>query len=295
MFERGSEWRKWDLHIHTPNTKLNDNFKNDWDGFLDKIANSDIEVFGITDYFSFDNFNKLCDKIKELKTNNEILYNKLSKKVFLINIELRLEITDHNNKNVNLHIIFNNKMKNRNDQITKFFTRLKKNSQNGSFFDSNINYNTDFTTIEDIKKALSDSNINKKDYLIVGQMNGYGSCRECSDKESRKSKSLKNVRDFCDLFFGKEDNNKYTVEYYKKPTLFCSDAHSIDDLCIYNEEKIKGYTWIKADPTFDGLKQILYEYNDRIKIQELKPDEKSDFNLIDSIIILNKETMLIIY
>lgn len=21
MFEKGSEWRRWDLHVHTPNTK----------------------------------------------------------------------------------------------------------------------------------------------------------------------------------------------------------------------------------------------------------------------------------
>ena len=25
-YPRGSEWRRWDLHIHTPNTKKNDQF-----------------------------------------------------------------------------------------------------------------------------------------------------------------------------------------------------------------------------------------------------------------------------
>lgn len=25
-FARGSEWRRWDLHIHTPSTKKNDNY-----------------------------------------------------------------------------------------------------------------------------------------------------------------------------------------------------------------------------------------------------------------------------
>ena len=25
-FARGAEWRRWDLHIHTPGTKKNDNY-----------------------------------------------------------------------------------------------------------------------------------------------------------------------------------------------------------------------------------------------------------------------------
>jgi hypothetical protein len=28
---RGSEWRKWDLHLHTPETKLNDDFSGEED------------------------------------------------------------------------------------------------------------------------------------------------------------------------------------------------------------------------------------------------------------------------
>ena len=33
-FEKGSEWRKWDLHIHTKDTNKNDKFKSsDFDSF----------------------------------------------------------------------------------------------------------------------------------------------------------------------------------------------------------------------------------------------------------------------
>lgn len=37
MERRGSEWNRWDLHIHTPNTKLHDNFE-DSDG--NKVSES---------------------------------------------------------------------------------------------------------------------------------------------------------------------------------------------------------------------------------------------------------------
>lgn len=52
---RGSEWRKWDLHIHTPETAKNDQYENSddiWVKYIDALEKSDVTVFGITDYFS---------------------------------------------------------------------------------------------------------------------------------------------------------------------------------------------------------------------------------------------------
>ena len=31
---RGSEWRKWDLHVHTPASVLNNQFGADWDKYV---------------------------------------------------------------------------------------------------------------------------------------------------------------------------------------------------------------------------------------------------------------------
>ena len=64
LFERGSEWRKWDLHIHTKGTNKNDNFTStDFDSFcitlFQKALEKDMTVIGITDYFSIDNYKKV--------------------------------------------------------------------------------------------------------------------------------------------------------------------------------------------------------------------------------------------
>lgn len=56
----------------------------------------------------------------------------------------------------------------------------------------------------------------------------------------------------------------------------CSDARKLSE--IGNQ-----YTWIKADPIFDGLKQIIFEPNERVKIQEQSPYDdkrKIHFDLI---------------
>lgn len=67
---RGSEWRKWDLHIHTPGTVKNDQYGNSgdvWEEYIDALEKSDIAVFGITDYFSINNYLKV-KKISERRT-----------------------------------------------------------------------------------------------------------------------------------------------------------------------------------------------------------------------------------
>lgn len=140
-FPRGSEWRKWDLHVHTPGTKMNDGYElselsqeeNDranelyekcenslgnihidkqcakkWLFWIDTIHNSDVRVVGVTDYFSLENFflaSKVYDVYKSVEGISE------SKSVvFFPNMEFRTE--DRMNKDkkrynyVNAHILF---------------------------------------------------------------------------------------------------------------------------------------------------------------------------------------------
>ena len=56
-------------------------------------------------------------------------------------------------------------------------------------------------------------------------------------------------------------------------SVFCltiaSDSRSLKNIGTPDEEG--NYLWIKADPTFEGLKQILYEPRERVKIQQTNP------------------------
>jgi hypothetical protein len=56
---KGSEWRKWDLHLHAPGTKQNNQFRAPdgaelWDEYCRKLHGAEVQAFGITDYFSAD-------------------------------------------------------------------------------------------------------------------------------------------------------------------------------------------------------------------------------------------------
>jgi hypothetical protein len=56
----GSGWHRWDLHLHAPGTKLangyGDTSEENLRAYLEVLEDSVVQVFGITDYFSFDSF-----------------------------------------------------------------------------------------------------------------------------------------------------------------------------------------------------------------------------------------------
>ncbi|NQU86733.1 MAG: hypothetical protein HQ541_13325, partial [Mariniphaga sp.] len=64
---------------------------------------------------------------------------------------------------------------------------------------------------------------------------------------------------------GKASNEDDFIKEFKtfKPCIWGSDAHKYDDLFEPQKQK---YCWIKADPTFEGIRQILYEPKDRVFI-----------------------------
>ena len=97
---RGSELRKWDLHIHTPETAKNNQFGDPqiaWPKYIQTLEKSDISVFGITDYFSITNYLK----VKDFKSKG-----RLENKEILPNVEMRIAPVTGNGKPINIHAIF---------------------------------------------------------------------------------------------------------------------------------------------------------------------------------------------
>jgi len=53
------------------------------------------------------------------------------------------------------------------------------------------------------------------------------------------------------------------------------------------------YVWIKADPTFEGLKQIIFEPDERVKIQSPNPYENKDKIFFDSLILSGSKNFVL--
>lgn len=108
-YSNGSLWRRWDLHVHTPETNKNDQYEGKtpeekWDKFYAEINKyvgdgdnpvRNIAVIGVTDYLSVENYYKV-------KKDNRL---PASIKMVLPNVELR--ITPVSKKEpINIHCIF---------------------------------------------------------------------------------------------------------------------------------------------------------------------------------------------
>lgn len=57
---RGSEWRKWDLHVHSP---ASHNFQGDYNQFIIQLGNADCDVIGINDYFSVAGYREVLRRL----------------------------------------------------------------------------------------------------------------------------------------------------------------------------------------------------------------------------------------
>ncbi|HRG64096.1 MAG TPA: AAA family ATPase [Burkholderiales bacterium] len=302
MQNNGSIWRKWDLHIHTPSTKLANNYSNtneSFDTYIDRLENSDVDFFGITDYFNIESYNIFLKGFQSKYPS--------STKAFLPNIEFRLDSKNSKDEHIQIHVIFSND----DSTISKIPSFLNRLELVSTGCDGTKRYccNSDLNSVGYDKAMVSKqilldtltSNFNKEEYLIAGVANGYGALRPGSNGDGRGAEYATELDKSCDLFFG----NKKNVDFYlnkcnnsprkalglhPKPVISGCDAHSFNDIdkklgkkCT-EQSNASEITWIKADPTFEGLKQIIQEPEDRVKIQETKPDDnKTPYSVIKSI------------
>lgn len=329
---RGSEWRKWDLHVHTKNTNKNDQFTSiDFDAFckilFKRAIENNIEVIGVTDYFCIENYKKVIEN--QAKIQSDISFSEEEKvkikNIFILpNVELRmLPVTDAG-RLINIHCLFNpNYIANIDND---FFNSLKHTSHSQDFLMNcqgliNLGKQVDKTITKDniaykkgidnfvvshndFKRVLSSNdNLRNNVIIVVSNSNKDGNSglqKHFDLFENDAEGSLDDIRQtiyhLSDCIFSSNDSD---IQYFLgkksddtnevirkcgslKPCIHGSDAHTEDKL--FSPDKNR-FCWIKANPTFEGLRQILFEPEERVKIQEAKPEEKSGYQVIDSVIL----------
>jgi hypothetical protein len=303
-YPKGSEWRKWDLQVHSPGTKLADGYGNSrrvWREFLKILHESDVKVFAITDYFLLDGYLSFLKSAKELRPQL------LKDKVFFPNIEFRLDIsTNIENEEVHLHLIFNNEEKIV-KRIPAFLQALeletsRDQSSKLKCVDGDlqkIGYDAASVSLKSLKDTLKKEFGDERVYLKIAAVAGAGSNR--ADSESPRKLNLHDEIDkFSDAFFGSSGNTDWYLKQKRledkdikirpKPVFSTSDSHSIEDCKNFiGKEYVrdgileKEVTWVKANPTFEGLRQTLFEPKARVKIQTGKPEEKKPYLVIDKV------------
>jgi len=340
-YPRGSEWRKWDLHVHTPISY--ENHFSGWDTYIKKLKEKAIEhgveVVGINDYFSVDGYEKLLDECEEeTKNTNPCIKLENGKILYLFPVvELRLENFTRDNEAVNIHVVFspdilpstvrssfleklkikyqscnlnckeddlvkigyaeeNNRRFNANLDLSSFSAKDKERLLHKALKIISFSSSIFEDGIEKFKNILKESGINDDKHLIIIANKGTGGLDALHwyDKQkflSRAGNIRQNLLNLSDVCFSNDENDiRFLLGQKKdtpkneilnrfrsyKPCIWGSDAHTQENLFHPSNGNTTDYTWIKADPTFEGLKQIIYEPEERVKIQKENPNFEFD-------------------
>ncbi|TPH43790.1 TrlF family AAA-like ATPase [Helicobacter pylori] len=252
---KGSSWHKWDLHMHTPYTHLNKAYQCSEEKFIQKLCDSEIDCIGLTNYFKFDEEEfALKEKIEERGI-----------KVFY-NLEVRLDYQNNNDDCLDFHIIFSDEVSS--DGIKKFLSNMKANVCGIEKKLADLekdDFNKAVVNFDQLLECLEEESLNLMGKYLLGFLSrGHGNSRSSSNYEKIAKKSHFLIHSSDDQEKLKKDR-EFWLEY-NKSLLQSSDAHKENSIG-------KKYTWIKAEKTFEGLKQIIYEPETRVSIDKEKPQD----------------------
>lgn len=267
---RGSEWRKWDLHFHTPSSydyrdKSVTNQK-----IIDILAENKISVVAITDHHTMD-----IDRIQNLQQ-----LGKDKGITVLPGIEFCSELGG--SESIHFIGIFSEK-----SDFSTIWTKIQgKHNLTEADIESKGNERIVCNFVDTCKTIIELGGI-----ISVHAGSKSNSIESIKSnllvKQETKTTLLSDYVSILEL--GKPEDEKVYQEKvfpsigFKLPIIICSDNHDI------KKYSLKENCWIKADPTFEGLRQIIYEPEERVKIQENKPEEKSGYQVIDRIEIYHQD------
>ena len=282
-YPRGSEWRKWDLHMHstasdgtlTPNQ------------IIDIAEKEGLSVIAITDHHTVRN----VDEAKHLGKERGI--------TVISGVEFR---TEYGAKSVHIiglfpdeydgikltqdaieHLVLDNLGLSR-ILIETEGRKVKPESDDLNAFKQGMHsFQVDLKAAADLVHKygglVSVHAGNKSNSIEEMKHDGKGK-RNVDDVVDSlgpvKDELLKNYIDICEIGSPNDRNAEFYIKQFGIPVITASDAHDTERLG-------KVFTWIKSDPTFEGLRQIKYEPELRVKIQENKPEMKADYQIIESV------------
>ncbi|MGD0028292.1 MAG: TrlF family AAA-like ATPase [Candidatus Bathyarchaeia archaeon] len=337
---KGSLWRKWDFHLHSPSSILSNGYGNPeveetWEKYvtaIEKIAKEkEIAAIGITDYFTIDGYKK----VKEYKDKG-----RLQGILIFPNIEFRasnfITVQDKEGRKetskINFHVLFSSdvpvkdieedflheidflyqenpsssaypaKLKTRN--LQEFGNKLK--AEHPPFEGkSDLVVGCENAVVEphEVKKTLEKKAKFKGKYLICLAEDKTSDLDWNSQAHSTRKLLIQmshcifssncNTRNVC---LGKSKENspeKFKTEFVTlKPCIWGCDSHSYNERFLEPDKNNDGkinFCWVKGDLTWEGLRQILYEPEERVRIQQESPETQKSIHTIDKISIQGTE------
>jgi len=313
MISRGSQWKRWEPHIHAPGTILNNQFKgNDpWGDYLTALeeATPKIEALAVTDYYVTDTYEEVLRR-KEAGRLKDV-------QLIFPNVELRLDVAAKSGF-VNIHLLVSPEDPEHIDQLRRILSRLHFQAH-GDRFDctaselirlgkkTDIDITNDLSALScgatqfkvnfnQLKEVYHQSDWAKKNILIAvagASGDGTSGLRQVADATIRQE-----IEAFSHIIFASNaaqrefwlGQRSVNVEMLRsryngcKPCLHGSDSHHIDTV---GQPVAERYSWIKGALEFDALRQACIDPEGRAFVGVEPPPSAMPSQVITSATINN--------
>ncbi|TIO32280.1 TrlF family AAA-like ATPase [Mesorhizobium sp.] len=311
MINRGSEWHRWEPHIHTPGTILNNQFgaSDPWGTYLTALEGltPKIEAIAVTEYYVTDTY----EEFLKHKAAGRLP----SVKLIFPNIELRLDAAAKSGF-VNIHLLVSPEDPHHVDEVKRILKRLQFGAHNDRYDCTReelikLGKRADPTIIDDgaalrhgatqvkvnfgqLRNVIHESEWAKKNILIAvagAAGDGTSGLRQAADATVRQE-----IEKFAHIILSSSPAQRefwlgqrgVTVEQLRarydgcKPCLHGSDSH---DQISVGQPVDNRFSWIKGGLEFDALRQACIDPEGRAYVGEQPPRSAMPSQVISDVMI----------
>ncbi len=297
---RGSNWHKWDLHVHTPASLVQRYNSSDdpWSQFLDELEAlpAEFAVLGINDYWFLDGYRRVLEERAKGRLAN-------IKTVFPV-VELRLDQFGGSGTKLsraNLHVIFDPNLTPEviQGQFLNAMSAKFRLSDTGHEWSGVVDRDSLEELGRTIKKAVPENQLHKyKSDLIEGFNNlvvDLDDVEEVLNRPYFRNKALLALgkTEWADINWqdGSIASKKHLINSvrllftaFEDASLWCTQRKSLRDQGVpsylvdcsdahtwaantQDKDRIGNCsTWLRASPTFAGLLHALSEFDHRVYV-----------------------------
>ena len=306
---RGSEWHRWEPHVHAPGTVLEDRYPaSGLDAYLLALeaASPPLAAIGITDYC----ITRSYERVKVEKENGRLKDCNL----LFPNIELRLNTGTVRGHFVNIHLLVCPDDPNHISELNRFLGRLvfsafddkfvctqadiirlgqradpNRNDEEAALRHGCTQFKVSLDNLIETHRGMTWAAENII-IAVAGGADGTSGVKDAADATLREEiekaahavfASSPKQRDFW-LGLGSASINELKGRYGgQKPCIWGSDAHELANVAKPAEER---FTWVKGIPTFDALKQACID-PERAYVGPTPPSWVASSQVIDEVAI----------
>nr|WP_281721749.1 AAA family ATPase [Nitrosomonas nitrosa] len=297
VISRGSEWHRWEPHIHAPGTILNDQFgyTDPWEPYLTALEGltPKIEAIAVTDYYVTDTYEEFLNHKAAGRLPGVIL--------LFPNIELRLDVAAKSGF-VNVHLLVSPEDPDHLSEVKRILKRLQFHAFNDRFDCTReelikLGRRANPTIADDgaalrhgatqfkvnfdqLRKVIEEIEWAKNNILIAvagGTGDGTSGIREAADATVRQE-----IEKFAHIIFSSSPAQREfwigqrsaTTDELRarfngcKPCLHGSDSH---DQKFVGQPVDNRFSWIKGALEFDALRQACIDPEGRAYVGEQPP------------------------